>query len=574
MKKILFLILAIILVAGVFMVSCGEPETTPTASPTASPTAKPTASPTASPTAKPTASPTTGPPQPTDARLPNLGALAKPEGGKEGGRLQLQAGLNVNNIGDPTGTAGPSDAAFSFLVVEPLVILDKDNNIQPWLAEEIIPADDGSSITLKLRKGISFTDGTPFNADAAKYNLDNGINSQMWPNMKKVKECVILDDYTIRLDFVDGKWDWTAVKSLAGFWSVMMFSPTVLKTQSPEYKMTHVVGTGPFVLREYVRDQRLVYDRNDNYWRGKPYLDGIDFNIIPQPEVALLAYKSGELHTIMVQAKDAQGLLDDGFEITKTTDLVLNMCILPSSANPDSPLADIRVRRAIEYAIDKPELVDALTYGYGVATNQLFCIPPYMNTSTVGYSHDIAKAKQLLAEAGYPNGIQVTAYQVDVMPDDLGLALQGQLKEAGIDFKIEKVGYIKFVAMIQGGEGWEGYVFSYGFPGTTVDPAATLGNGALNAIRGPDGKWMRTTWMSCDQPTELCDLFEKSNAERDSAKRTAIIQEISKKMTDDYCQWTYMYYVPGLTSKSSVLKGDTVGKYIEFYTYTYAWLDD
>jgi len=482
-------------------------------------------------------------------------------------------GLNINNIGDPTGTAGPSDAGYSFLCVEPLVRLDKNQNLQPWLAEEILPADDGSSLTLKLRHGISFTDGTPFNAAAAKYNIDNGINSKMWPNMRKVKECVIVDDYTIRLDFVDGKWDWTAVKSLAGFWSVMMFSPTFLENNTPEYKMTHVVGTGPFILKNYERDQKLEYDRNENYWRGKPYLDGVDFNIIPQTEVALLAYKAGDVHTIGVQAKDAQGLIDEGFELIETTDMVFNMCILPSSANPDSPLADIRIRRAVEHAINKDELVDALTYGYGVPTNQEFCLPPFMDPTTVGYEYNLAKARDLLAQAGYPDGIQITCYQVDVMPDDLGLALQGQLKEAGIDFRIEKVGYIKFVAMIQGGEGWEGYVFSYGFPGTTVDPAATLGNGPLNAVRGPDGNWMRTTWLSCDQPTELCDLFEKSNQERDTAKRTAIIQEISKKMTDKYCMWTFMYYTPGLTSKSPILKGDTVGKFTEFYAYTFAWLD-
>ncbi len=480
--------------------------------------------------------------------------------------------MNVNNIGDPTGTAGPNDAMFSFPVVEPLVILDKDQNLQPWLAEEIIPAKDYSSLTLKLRKSIIFTDGTPFNAEAAKYNIDNGINSKMWPNMRKVKECVIVDPYTIRVDFVDGKWDWVAVKSLASFWSVMMFSPTFLKNNTPEYKMTHVVGTGPFILKQYSRDQKLVYDRNDNYWRGKPYLNGIDWHIIPQTEVALLSYKAGELHTLGVMAKDAAGLIRDGFEITKTTDMVMNMCILPSSATPSSPLADIRVRRAVEYAIDKQELVDGLTYGYGVATNQEFCLPPYMDPKTVGYPHDVAMAKKLLAEAGYPNGLQIKAYQVDMMPDDLPLALQGQLKKSGIDLKLEKVGYIKFVNMIQGGEGWEGYVWSYGFPGSAVDPASTLGNGPLNAVK-KDAIWTRTTWLSCDQPTELSELFAQSNSETDPAKRTAIIQQISKKMTDDYCMWSFIYYTPGLTSKSPVLKGDTVGQYKEFYAYTFAWLE-
>jgi len=563
MKKVIFLILAIITVLSISLVGCGTATTTTTPAVTTNPTTTPP---------KTTTTTVAPPPTATDARLANLGALAKPEGGKSGGRLQLQAAANVNNIGDPTGTAGPSDAAFSFPVVEPLVIIDKNNNISPWLAEKITPAADGSSLTLNLRKGISFTDGTPFNAEAAKYNLDNGINSLMWPNMKRVKECVIVDPYTIRLDFVDGKWDWTAVKALAGFWSVMMFSPTYLKNHTPEEKMVNVIGTGPYILKQYVRDQKLSYDRNDNYWRGKPYLDGIDYNIIPQPETALLAYKSGDIQMIGVQAKDAQGLIDEGFGITVSTDMVFNMCILPSSANPDSPLADIRIRQAVEYSIDKQELVDALTYGYGVPTNQLFALPPYNDPTTVGYPHNVAKAKELLAAAGYPTGITIKLYIVDVMPDDLPLALKGQMEAAGITLEIEKVGYIKFVAMIQGGEGWEGYVFSYGFPGTTVDPASTLGNGALNAIM-KDGAWTRTTWLSCDQPTELSELFAASNAETDAAKRTAIIQQISKKMTDNYCQWTYMYYSPALTSVSPILKGSTVGQYKEFFAQTFAWLD-
>lgn len=564
MKKLIFLTLAIILIFSLVLIGCSKTTTTTVAT-TPVKTTPVVTTPAKTTPAQTTPAVTT----PTDT----LGALARPAGGKSGGRLQLQAGVDINNIGDPMGTAGPSDAAFSFPCVEPLVIIDKNNNLSPWLAEEILPAADHSSLTLKLRKGISFTDGTPFNAEAAKYNIDDGINSTMWPNMKKVKTCTAVDDYTIRLDFVDGKWDWTAVRSLAGFWSVMMFSPTYLKNHTAEEKMTTVVGTGPFILKEYTRNQKLSYDRNDAYWRGKPYLDGIDYNIIPDATVALLAYKAGVLDLLGVQAKDAKGLLDAGFQITESTDMVFNMCVLPSSRNPTSPLADLRVRQAFEYALDKQELVDALTYGYGKATNQLFCLPPYMDPTVVGYPHDVAKAKALLTAAGYPHGLTTTLYYVQGMATDLPLAIQGQVAEAGITLNLEGVGYIKFVAMIQGGEGWEGYMFVYGFPGTTVDPASTLGNGALNAVRGADGKWAPTTWLSCDQPQELCDIFEKSNQETDYAKRVVLIQSISKKMTDTYCQWTYMYYSPSLTSLAARVHGYTAGQYTEFQPFTFVWLD-
>ncbi|MDD5338649.1 MAG: ABC transporter substrate-binding protein [Dehalococcoidales bacterium] len=491
------------------------------------------------------------------------GELNKPGGGKEGGRLQLYASANVANLGDPEQTAGPSDAAFSFPVVEPLLIVGADGTLKGWLAESYVIADDGSSITLNLRHDVSFTDGTPFNAEAAKYNLDNGINSTMWPNMKSVEECVIVDEFTVRLDFVDGKFDWGAAKSLASFWSVMMFSPTVLKTQAPEYKMTHVVGTGPYMLTSYERDQKLSYDANPNYWRGKPYLDGIDYNIIPDPTVALLAYKGGDIDVLGVQAKDAQGLIDEGFQIVTSTDMVFNMCIIPSSKNPDSPLADIRVRQAVEYAIDKQALVEGLTYGYGVATNQEFCLAPFMDETCVGYPYDLQASATLLDEAGYPNGITIDCYQVDVMPDDLGLAMQDQLKKANITFNIKKVSIIQFTKMIGGGgDGWEGYVFSYGFPGSTVDPASTILNGPLN---------FNTTWISCAQPDELLTLSTQAAQELDQTQRTAIYKEISRLMTDKYCMWTFMYYTPSLTSLSSHLKGVSIGEYTEFFVYTYAY---
>jgi peptide/nickel transport system substrate-binding protein len=327
--------------------------------------------------------------------------------------------------------------------------------------------------------------------------------------------------------------------------------------------MTHVIGTGPFILKEYVRDQKLSYDANPNYWRGKPYLDGIDYNIIPDPTVQLLAYKSGDIDTLGVQAKDAQGLIDEGFQIATSTDMVINMCLIPSSKNPDSPLHDIRVRRAVEYAIDKQALVDGLTYGYGVATNQEFCLPPYRDDTTVGYPYDPQKAKDLLTQAGFPNGIDITVYQVDVMPADLGLALQDQLKASNINLTIEKVSIIQFTAMIGGGgTGWEGYVFSYGFPGTTVDPASTLANGPLN---------YNTTWISCEQPDELLDLSTQAAQALVQEDRVKLYQEISRKMTDDYCMWTFMYYTPMLSSISPHVKGYTIGEYTEFFVWTFAY---
>ncbi len=564
MKKYLLIILSLVVIAGLLLAGCDGGKTTTTTPPTTSPTT----------TLPPTS---TTPPAPTDARLPNLGDLAKPEGGQEGGRLQLSTAANIADIGYPAGSAGPGDAAITWLAVEPLLRIDKDNALQPWLAESYEIAADNSSITLYLREGISYTDGTPFDAEAVKYNLDREIGSLMWPNLKGFSQCVIIDDYTVRCDFVNGAWDWIAVKSLAGWWSALMFCPTTIENNPPEYCMTNVVGTGPFIQTGYEPNLTVTFDRNDDYWRGKPYLDGVDISVITDANVTLMAFKSGQIHTAMVNPQDAQGVLDEGFEIRVSTDMVFNYCLLPSSGNPDSILSDINIRRAVESAIDKQIIVDAFTYGYGIATNQGFCLEPFINPDTVGYPYDLNAAQAYLALAGQPNGFTTTLYMVQGGPDDVPMAVSGMLQDVGITMNVEKIGYLQLVEMIGGGgTGWDGYIWMYGFPGTTVDPASTLKNGPLNGIRDPNSPtgWTVTTWISCEQPAELLELAEQGAQETDNDARIPIYQEISKKTTDDYCQWSYLYYTPSLVSVSPVVKGHTVGMYTEFYAYTFAWLDE
>src|SRR4030043_333047 len=400
----------------------------------------------------------------------------------EGGRLQLVGAGNIANLGDPNAISNPGDAAYAFPCIEPLLMIGKDGSLKPWLAERFEIAEDGSYMMLYLAQGVKFHDGTNFNAEAAKYNLDNGINSTVWPNMKACSKAEVIDEYTVKLYFKDGKFDWGAAKSLAGFFSVRMFSPTSLKNNTDDWKRTHVVGTGPFKLMDFQRDQVLKYDRFDDYWKGKPHLQGLDYNIIPDPTTSLLAYKSGEVHVIMVQASDAQDLIDSGFTIAETTGMGMNLCLIPSSNVPESPVSNIKVRQAVEHAINKQALVDGLTYGYGNVSNQEFASFCAENDpTTVGYPYDVAAAKQLLKDAGYPNGVTIKFWMADFIPLDLPLALQDMLKQADITLEIEKISIVQLSDMIAlGGPGWGGYFYSFGFPGTTVDTASALPNGPLN----------------------------------------------------------------------------------------------
>jgi len=545
MKKSLIPALAMILVTGMILISCAEPEETPEpVSPTAT-----------------TPTPTTTEPEDT------LGPLARPPGGKEGGRLQLVGAGNISNLGNPNAISNPYDAFLATPCIESLFIIGADGNLKPWLAERFEIARDGSYITFYLRKGVKFHDGTDFNAEACKYNLDNGIYSEVWPNLKTCESAVIIDDYTVRLNFKEGKFDWGAAKSLAGFFSCRIYSPKSLQENDDVWKHTHVVGTGPFKLVNYKRDQLLEFERFDDYWRGTPYLDGIDIKIIPQLTTRLLAFKSGEAHLLFVLPNHAQGLLEDGFTIIESTDMIQNLCLIPSSNNPDSPFANVNVRRAIEHAIDKQALVDGLTYGYGRISNQVFLeFQDEYDPNTTGYPYDPERAKELLAQEKYAEGFTTSIWLADFGVSYVPEALQDMLSKVNITLNNERIDIGQLGEMVAlGGPGWEGFMFAYSLPGTKVDPTGVLLNGPLSN---------NTTWISCNQPEELLELTAQGAAEIDPVKRSAIYREISRKMTDDYCMWIFMYWTPTLWSVSPVVKGHTLGEYSEAFVYTFAWLDD
>jgi peptide/nickel transport system substrate-binding protein len=428
------------------------------------------------------------------------------------------------------------------------------------LAESWKIAPDASYVDFMLRKGIKFHDGEDFNAQAVKVNIDIQITSPIWTNLWPLKSCEVIDDYTVRMYF-DETFDWGAITSLATFFSCRMFSPKFLTENTDEYKRSHVIGTGPFILSDYKRGQYIKYVRNDNYWRGKPYLDGIEYRIIPQPETQLLAFKAGEVHFVALQAKDADATIAEGYTVDTTYAFVFNGGLMGSAANADSPWADIRVRRAAAHAIDQDLLVSSLYYGYGRTSNQVFIEgTAWFNPDTVGYNYDPEKSKALLAEAGYPNGFETTWYLIDYMSLDVPTAVQDMLRQVGIEAKFELVSMPIYNSQVAAG--WEGIVWGGVFAGTAFEPSSCLVNGVLNG---------KTTWVSCIQPDEQYEKGVLAGRELDPVKRAKMYQEISKTLTDDYCQIAWLPYAAGIVAYSPKLKNYEIG--YSSFQYTFAWLE-
>jgi peptide/nickel transport system substrate-binding protein len=414
MKKTLFLILGLILVISMLLVACGKSSTTTT-------TSKP-ATTTATTTTKPTATATTTGPTTTTA--------VAPTGDKYGGTWT--EALNVapsRPIGYPP-EAAPDSYTCSSPALETLVSAQLDGTVVPKLATSWTPSADGLSIILNLRKGVKFHDGSDFNADVAVWNLNLEIAAKQsgattWKSIEKV------DDYTIRFNFTQA-----SNTNLIGLASgaTQQISKAYVDKNGISGAEWHPVGTGPFIFKSYETGSKLTYTRNPNYWDPtKPYLDTVVLSVISDLTVQKLAFQKGDLSRLLTTGLDAYNLQQAGYPL-KTAPGGTNL-LVPDSNVATQPWSNVNVRLAASYALDRESLAKALGFGFVAPAYQLYTgfadthIPNLVPTT-----FNQAKAKDLLTQAGYPNGFKATIHSFSrIVPNDYTTAIAAQFRAVGLD---------------------------------------------------------------------------------------------------------------------------------------------
>lgn len=408
--------------------------------------------------------------------------------------------------------------------IEQLLRLDTNGNVVPWLAESFDITPDGKTITLHIRKGIKFHDGTDFNAEAVKYNLEAVLAANIPGSavLKKVAGYEILDPYTLRINLA--KYDYALMNGLASGSIGSMFSPTAMKkpTTAENQAKDHMVGTGPFLFDSWQRDNYVKYKKNPNYWvPGKPYLDAIQLTVFADVSVGLMAFKSGVAQFITtIEPIDAAQLQKEGYYIAKPT-VGFFFGIMTNSNNPKSPFADKKVRQALEYAIDKKTMAEGIGMGNWEALYQgAVKSSPWYDPSLTPRLYDPAKAKQLLADAGYPNGFTTKIVSDVRVRKDALIAVQTYLKNVGITTDLDIADVARASTITR--QGWEG-IYMPGAP--TVAPSTILG--LYNAFYDP------TTKVSIYKPAEWQDKWDAIVAQVDDIKRLAQVKELVKIMYDE-----------------------------------------
>jgi len=434
----------------------------------------------------------------------------------------------------------PGDSQFAVPCVENLLHFDENGLLVPWLATAWKISPDLKSITFTLRKGVKFHDGTDLNAEAVKYLLDL-YRTGVRPDLRAVASIDVVDNYTVQINLsrFEGQ--------LLGNFALQpgrMVSPTALKTQGKQWCLTHPVGTGPFKFASFQRDVSLKYERFDGYWqKGKPYLDAIEFDFIADRVTATMAFKSGKGHVLnSIDAKTAAELEGMGkYTITKTPSAVTGLA--GDGGNPKSPFADVRVRRALSYALDREEIAKAMGYGFFRAADQPAAPGSrFYNSAVVGYPYNPQKAKELLIQAGYPNGFKTRImFQTNAPLRDMFTAAQAYLGQIGIEAKLEPQTPSLFTQTST--SGWENGLVSQSVQaGVGTDLAGSFLSFLSNRA---------DQYASIIHPTDYEAKLSLTLTEANPDKRKVLIQELIKMIIDEYCMVTPVYVSYGIAAQSS-----------------------
>ncbi|MBW1764778.1 MAG: ABC transporter substrate-binding protein [Deltaproteobacteria bacterium] len=351
---------------------------------------------------------------------------------KKGGVLKFAHSKTAGIIGNPLKIRGWNHE-FVDNTLQTLLFAsnDKIGEVTPLLAESYELAPDKSHYIFKLRKGVKFHDGTDCKAQAVKWNHDMWVKSKR-PTMSNVTSIDIIDDYTIKYNIKS----WDAISIWNYCKDTFIISPTAWEKNGPKWVDYNPVGTGPFKLVGQKRNSFLKFDKFKGYWsKGLPYLDGLHIVNIADPMTAQAALYAKEVDAWLgVDNVSASQAIKKGELGIQQFDAIYNV-IQFNSMDAKSPWSNKKLREAMEYAIDKEAIVKSVNRGMATPVysviHSINKIAPGAGTTPRKYNPE--KAKQLVKEAGHPNGLKVKMlYSANPVAKDTVIALQGYLGAIGI----------------------------------------------------------------------------------------------------------------------------------------------
>jgi peptide/nickel transport system substrate-binding protein len=433
---------------------------------------------------------------------------------------------------------GPGDEIAVMPGVERMMeYTNADKQIRPLLAEKVDADRNKKTITFHIRKGVKFHDGSDLTAEVAAHWYKLYKDAKRLQYGSTVSSIDVVDTYTMVLrlndfnnQFIDGL-GWVPIYSKVA-WDKAGGGDI---EKSKVFARANCIGTGPFKLAEHKRDDHLMWVKNEDYWqKGKPYLDGIEVRIIPDPVTAsaLMQAKQADMWGYPVPVKDQVDLEKKGFirQSGFGTPIIIDI----NNKSPDAKFKDKRLREAIEYALDKPSIAKALGLGY--YTPLTMVAPPGewgFDPNYPGRPYNPEKAKQLLADAGYPNGLKVKMLFWQTPPNqDAATAIKQYLDAAGFQVDLDPADFGRFYSSIYL-QGWQDLAFW--LTGLDFNYLATFFRQF-----GPDPF---ANLASFERPKELIDMCRQAYHTYDEATQKEFAKKLARLMADE-CLVVPIYFQP------------------------------
>lgn len=437
---------------------------------------------------------------------------------KQGGTLAIAVDGDAGSL-DPTVDDTYAATLIDNQIFDTLVRVDKDGNYVPWLAESW-EQPEPTTYLFKLRDRVKFHDGTPFNAEAVKFNIDDirrpDSGSTWQADFASVQSVEVVDPLTVEIRL---KHPYQPLLSTLTEKPGMMRSPTAVKDLGDEFA-SQPVGTGPFKFVEWIKNDHVTLDRNPDYWQeGKPYLDTVTFRPIVDPAAKINDLISGRVDTVdyvppeqIDRVKNSSGLaLEEG-------PAPYNTVVFLAMRADQLPMDDPNVRQAINLAIDRNSIVESVVFGAGVPSRSMLSPSSWGLTDGVPeIPYDPDRAQELLGGKTYSiSFIEPPSYP------QVSQIVQQNLADIGINAKIRRMDWGQLVDTYYKGD--YQLIMSDSLGNQRPDPDAGLSN--FFASNGP----LNGTGYASE---EVDRLLAQGRQLEDRAQREDLYTEVQKLAQQD-----------------------------------------
>jgi peptide/nickel transport system substrate-binding protein len=468
----------------------------------------------------------------------------------KGGTLKFARSVAPTTL-DPANTIIAGDIYTLDKIFEPLYITSPAGQLTPWLATGYTSSADNKTLTFALRPSVKFSDGSPLTADDVVFSINRARTDAAGP--------LSFLDYAITK--VEATGTSTVVIQLSAPWApiisdISVFANSIIpanfggKTAAEFFKAP--IGTGPFTLSSFTPDATsLTLKANPHYWQpGKPYLDSVEFLYVDNDNQRILQIEGGQVNIIdtvppsnVAQLKSNSSVVLDEFPAWEVDLLVMNEK-LPQ-------FADVHVRRAITYAIDRPAIVHAANFGTGLPAGSFF--PPsleYYSAATPVLEFSVAKAKAELAQSKYPKGF-ATKILVDSGNEKFvtyATIIKSQLQAIDIDVTITGLDHSAFESTFQKYD----YEMFIDYAINDISDPDEMASFELNYKDGGSESY----WSSFNDPA-ITALVNEAEGEFNTTKRAALYAQI-QSLVAEAAPFVPIDYPPYIYAKSKSVQGFNV----------------